>query len=342
MDVKAVLKELCNAAGVNGEADATQVAKKWLSEYTDDIRVDALGNVCGFISAAIQPAPTVMLEAHIDEIGFVVTRIDDGGFVHVSACGGIDNRTLTATEVVIMSEPPLNGVFCSTPPHLKKGEESLPELSERGIDVGMTKEEAVSRISVGTRVVFRPRFDTLLGNRVCSKALDNRAGVAAILGALEIVKGNPLPVNLVVAFCVQEEVGCRGSMTTAFEVQPNAALIVDVSFATTPYSHHSGLGKLGNGPLIGYSPFLNKQLGRNLVSLADKYKIAVQHEVMGSRTGTDADTIGVSGRGVPCALLSIPLRYMHSPVEVVDTTDVEAVSQLMAAFITEEEALNNV
>lgn len=333
MDKKELLRRLCEAPGVNGEDGAAKIVIEYLSVYTDRISVDGMGNVTGLISSEQPDVPTLLLEAHLDEIGFVVTGIDGQGFVHVSNCGGIDNRTLSAAEVVFLSEPPMYGVFCSTPPHLSKGEDSQPELTARGIDVGLTKEEAEQRLPIGTRAVFRPHFDCLLGDRVCAKALDNRAGVAAVLGALDAVKGKSLPFNLAISFCTQEEIGSNGAKTAAFALMPDAAIVVDVSFAASHDMKKSEYGVLGNGAMIGQAPTLNRLMTEQLFRLAEKQGIAVQHEVIGSRTGTDADAIGITGRGIPCALLSIPQRYMHTPVEVVSLGDVEAVSQLMAAFI---------
>ncbi len=333
MELKTVLKDLCMASGVNGITDAAAVAAAYLRAYTEDIRTDAMGNVLGYLPAKTPNAPTLLLEAHIDEIGFVVTQIDSQGFVQLSPCGGIDNRTLTAAEVVILTEPPLYGVFCSTPPHLAKDDEELPEIASRGVDVGLTKAEAEARIPLGTRAVFRPHFDELPKGKVCAKALDDRAGVAVILQALELVKGEALPVNIVASFCVQEEVGCRGSAPAAFAVAPDAALVVDVSFAYTPDADRAQCGVLGDGVMLGYSPILDNRMTQMLKALATQHQIPLQHEVMGSRTGTDADAITIAGRGIPTALLSVPQRYMHTPVEMVSLKDIEATAQLMAAFI---------
>lgn len=341
MDTKMMLKTLCEASGVNGEDGACEVAKKLLSAYTDDIRTDALGNVIGYLPSSKQNAPTVLLEAHIDEIGFVVTGIDAQGFVHVTNCGGVDNRALSAGEVIFLTEPPLFGVFCSTPPHLTKADDPLPDLSGRGVDVGLSKEEAEQRITLGTRAVYRSHFDELLNNRVSSKALDNRAGVAAVLGALERVKGNDLPMNVAVSFSVQEEVGMRGAPTAAFGLMPDAAIVVDVSFAHTHDVSKEKYASLGKGPMIGQAPVLDKNLTAQLFSLAENENIYVQHEVMGGKTGTDADVIGVVGHGVPCALISVPLKYMHTPVEVASLEDIDAVARLMAAFILKGEVPTN-
>ncbi len=332
MNLNAVLKELCFSAGVNGVDDASKTAERYLSQYTRDIHRDALGNVWGFLPSKPN-APTVLLEAHIDEIGFTVSFIDEHGFLHLSACGGVDNRTLSGTSVTVLTQPPINGVFCAVPPHLSQKDEKLPELSERGVDVGMTKEEAKARIPLGTPVVFTPHFECLLNDNVCAKALDNRAGVVAVLQALEYLKDKELPVRLAVAFCVQEELGLRGSRTAAFSIRPDSAVSVDVSFAHTPDADKRECGVLGKGVMLGMSPALDSDITNTLRQLANENNIPYQYEVMGDSTGTDADIIGITAEGVPTSLLSIPLRYMHTPVEMVSLQDIDATAKLLSAFV---------
>ncbi len=337
MELKSMLRALCFASGVNGCREAADVAAQYLSEFTDEIHRDRLENVWGSLKSDTPDAPTLLLEAHIDEIGFTVTQIDDNGFLHVAPCGGVDNRALAAAPVTVLTDPPCNGVFCATPAHLAKDDAPLPEIGERGIDVGMSAKEAKARIPIGTRVVFAAHFEELLNDRVCSKALDNRAGVASILYALSLLKGRSLPFNVVVAFCVQEELGLRGAKTAAYGIRPDAAIVVDVSFAHTPDADKASCGTLGGGVMLGISPILNKNMTDSLRKLAEKQNLPLQYEVMGETTGTNADTVSVTADGISTALLSIPLRYMHTPAEVVSLRDVETVARVIAAFAAEGE-----
>lgn len=332
MKLEKALKELCYASGVNGIDDASKTAEQYLLTYTNDVHRDVLGNVWGFLPSKPN-APTVLLEAHIDEIGFTVSFIDNQGFLHLSACGGVDNRTLSGASVTVLTQPPINGVFCAVPPHLSKKDEKNPELSERGVDVGMTKEEAESKIPLGTRVVFAPHFEYLLNETVCSKALDNRAGVVAILQSLEYLKNKELPVRLAVAFCTQEELGLRGSRTAAFSIRPDAAVSVDVSFAHTPDADRRECGILGKGVMLGMSPALDNDITASLRQLADENNIPLQYEVMGDSTGTNADVISITAEGIPTGLVSIPLRYMHTPVELVSLQDIDNTAKLLSAFV---------
>lgn len=326
------LSRLCSAAGVAGQKEIVQIATELLNPLVDEVTTDAMGNVLGFRRCADETAPTVMLEAHLDEIGFLVTHIDDQGFVYVAAAGGIDGRVLTAQEVLVYGDEVYQGVFCSTPPHLSGKDGELPELGKRGIDVGLTAEEAKAHIPLGSRVTFAPSVSDLNDHVLSSKALDDRAGMAAILHCLRRLDGT-CPVNVAVAFCVQEELGCRGADPATNRIQPDYAIVTDVSFATTPDADPNHCGKLGKGAMIGISPILDEKMSDTLLALAKENEIPYQYEVMGGRTGTDSDHISGCLCGVPTALLSIPQRYMHTPVEVVDLRDVAAVGDLMAAYI---------
>ncbi len=336
MTITETLKQLCEAAGVNGMTEAATVAAELLRELCDAVTVDDSGNVIALRYGTDKEAPALLLEAHIDQVGFVVTGVDEKGFVRVAACGRADTRALPAARVVVYGDKPYHGVFCSVPPHLAK-EAALPELSDLGIDVGMDRLTAIARIHSGDRVAFCPRLDTVGKSRLCGTSLDNRAGCAAILHALEQLKNTPLRRTVAVVFAAKEEVGGQGVVTACYGVKPACALVTDVSFALTPDADPFSCGKLGGGMMLGYAPILDKALTDALEDLAKRESIPYQPEVMGGLTGTDADKITVSRNGVPTALLSVPLRYMHTPVELVDVRDIEAVGDLMAAYIRLEE-----
>jgi len=333
------LEALSDANGVNGMTGAIDVAADLLREYSDDVIMsDQLGNVIGWIRCGKPEALVLMLEAHIDEIGLIATGVDDAGFVRVDRAGAVDPRTLAASEVVIYADPPLPGIFCSTPPHLAAGDHNVPDITAMGIDVGLSAEKAKKRIPPGTRIGFKPGFRRLLGTRVCGKSLDDRAGVAAILHCLELLKDQELSCDLAVVFATGEELGCRGSGPAAFGVDPDFCVAVDVSFAATPDSDPNKCGILGKGPMIGVSPVLDYEMSGQMVSLAAKAGIPFQYEVMAEDTGTDADRISLSRMGVPCSLLSIPLRYMHTAVETADMADIENTGKLIAEYVKSVES----
>ncbi len=333
------LERLCGAAGCAGQNAVSELAVELLRSLVDEVRIDAMGNILALRRADSPDAKTVLLEAHLDEIGFLVTHIDERGFVFVSPVGGVDKRVLSAQPIIIFGKQPLCGVFSCVPPHLSNGEEKLPEITDMAIDVGLDAASAKELIPLGSRVIFAPRFVSLNDTTVSSKSLDDRSGMAAILHCLRQLTDRTMTVA--VAFCVQEELGCRGAAVVAESIKPHYAMVTDVSFALTQDSDARRCGELRKGAMIGISPVLDKQMTDTLKKVALQRGIKHQFEVMAETTGTDADNISISCCGVKTALLSIPLRYMHTPVEMVDITDVAAVGDLMAAWIEQEGARGN-
>lgn len=330
------LNELCCAAGCAGQGEIIKSAFELLRPYVDVIDQDAMGNIIASRRADVPGAPTVMLEAHLDEIGFLVTHVDERGFVFVAPAGGVDKRVLAAQKVVIYGKQPIYGVFSSVPPHLSDGEDKLPDITDMAIDAGLDAEAAKELIPLGSRVGFMPNFTRLDKDVVSSKGLDNRSGMAAVLRCLRNLKDRRM--NVVIAFCVQEELGCRGAAAAARGIQPDYAIVTDVSFALTKDADARHCGEMHKGVMIGISPILDDEMHRELRDLALRRDIPHQLEVMAQTTGTNADIISASCCGIKTALLSIPLRYMHTPIEIVDVCDVAAVGDLMAAWIEEKGA----
>ncbi|MBQ8027217.1 MAG: M20/M25/M40 family metallo-hydrolase [Clostridia bacterium] len=339
MEMFEILCALCHSNGTSGdETAAAQVASQMLEKYMP-VHCDAMGNVIGDTEIA---GSKILLDAHIDRIGFAVTAIDDKGFIKVARVGGIDPIVLSAAEVTVHGKQEVYGVIASTPPHLaSKEEKKAQQIDELALDVGMTKEEAEKIISVGDRITMNGDLQRLLTNRVSGAALDDRCGVAAILRCLEILgdKLNELPIRVMFSSC--EETGSAGAVAGGFSAGADEAIAVDVSFAKAPGTDDSIKAKLGEGTMIGYAPSLNFEMSRRLEKLAKEKGIKYQIEVMGSRTGTNADDIAVSAGGKKTALLSVPQRNMHTAVEIIDLDDIESTAQLMAAYILSREGANN-
>ena len=332
-----MLETLCAASGVSGaENNACEAALSLLRKYAPDAKADKFGCVSGYIGDPDNGKPTVMLEAHIDEIGFIVTYIDDNGFLRVGNCGGTDRRLYAAQTVTIHTiNGDIKGVICTLPPHVASDSSKTMQTEEIAIDAGFpSRKEAEKIISAGDRVTIDNTLAKLCGTRVTSKALDNRAGVAAVLYALELIQGKTLPYNIEVLFASQEEVRGRGAIIAAFNSSADIALVTDVSFAYTSDDKKQDCGTMGKGAMIGISPVLDNEVTNELKKLAKDKSIPYQCEVMGHDTGTDADHISISHGGIRTGLISIPIKYMHTPVEVADTEDIKAVGRLMAAFIT--------
>lgn len=328
-----MLKALCAAPGVAGdEAAAAQAAEQLLAPLGKMHRT-ALGGVVCTLPPRGDKAPTVLLTAHLDQIGMMVTQITEKGFLKVTACGGVDRRSLAGARVTVhTSQGPLPGVVKATPPHLASGKATTETVQALAVDVGMTAGEARQHIAPGDRISFDGEFCALLGDRICAPSLDDRAGCAAVIRAAMLLR-DCTAVNLAVALAPLEEINSAGAATAAFGIAPDFAFAVDVSFATTVGEQREECGELGKGPMIGIAPVLDRALFRGLVQAAKRAEIPYQLEVMGSRTGTDADAIAPSGMGVRTGLVSIPQRHMHTASEIVALCDVENTARLLAEAI---------
>ncbi|MBR4727239.1 MAG: M42 family peptidase [Clostridia bacterium] len=332
-EIDALLQALCAAPGVSGcESGAAAVAASLL-EKEMPVHFDALGSVTGVAEAQ---GETLLLDAHIDQIGLVVTAVDETGFLKFARCGGADTRVLAAAQVTVHGKTPLPGVIISTPPHLRKGDEKKSvDFDDLAIDIGLTQAAAQQLVAPGDRVTFNGDYVHLCGNRVCAPAIDDRAGVAVVLRCLQLLRGVAHPWRLAVQFSVQEETGGCGAQTSTFTLRPKQAIGCDVSFASAPGIDKEKYAALGGGTMIGYAPALDYDMSLRLSALAQEKGIAAQPEVMGGRTGTNCDNIQVSRGGVRTALLSVPLRNMHTACEIVDLADLEASARLIAAYIAE-------
>lgn len=333
MNTIELLKKLTSAVGVSGaEGNVVDLLKEMLAPY-GDVTVDALNNVyCTFGEGY-----HILLDAHLDEIGFVVKAITDDGFIKVSNVGGIDRRMLLASEVSVWGDKEYRGVISTLPPHLQKAddENNAPEIDNIAIDIGLSKDEAIKHISLGDRVTFKRNFEKLLGNQICSSVLDDRSGVCAIILALDELKN--INAKFTIMFSSHEEVGTRGAKVGPYNRDIDEAIAVDVSFGYTPMCKKSDCGEIGKGPMIGISPILDKANSNALISVVKDNDIPYQVEVMGGgHTGTNADVISISEYGIKTSLISIPQKYMHSPIEIVDVTDVENVAKLIVAYAKEK------
>jgi endoglucanase len=340
MDTKKLLLDFSAKTGVAGrEGEAAAFGREILSRF-GKTRVSPLGSVICEVSEPQENAPHILLDAHIDELGLIVTYIEEEGFLRVAAVGGVDRRLLLASPVTVYGREAIKGVVCSIPPHLNKekdgGKNKKPD--EIYIDIGAeSREEAANLARPGDIVTLDSRPRELLNGLVSAKAIDDRAGCAAIIKALEYLELDKTPLNcgLTAVFSAMEEVGGQGARTAAYEIVPTHAVAIDMSFAYTPDSRKDQTGELRKGPMIGFAPILEHDISERLCALAEEQGIPYQREVMGGRTGTNADAIAVSRGGVRTALLSVPQKYMHTPIEAVAVEDVENTARLIAAYVRE-------
>jgi len=313
------------------EQQAAKRIKSVMSAFFDETEIDAFGNVYGIRKCGKKNAKCLLLDAHIDEIGLIVTGEKDG-FLTFAPLGGVDPRILPAREVTVLTEPPRTGVITVAPPHLLSAAEMEKALQydELYIDIG---EESESGVEVGTPVVFDSEPVKLRDGYISGRALDDRASLAAILKAVDMLKGKKIGLDIVVLASVQEELGCRGATVAGYKIDPDLAVVVDVTHGTTPGADKSSTFDCGSGAAIGVGPNISKKLSNILLDIAKDKKIPHSIEVCAGETGTNAWELQVVREGIACALLSIPLKYMHTPVETVKKNDIEAVAKLICEFV---------
>ena len=334
MELIELTKALCALPGPSGfEAPVCSFLAEYVRPFSDEVRVDPLGTLLAVRRCGRPGAKTLLLDAHMDEIGLIVTAVEEG-FLRFSGLGGIDPRTLPALEVrVLCPEGPVYGVVDTMPPHVLKAEDmdKVFELKDLRIDVGMTQEEAERRIPVGTPVVFAAGCAEMGEGLLCGKSLDDRSCAAILTKAYEDLTGKDLNLNLCLMISTQEEVGGRGAVTGSWNAVPDYAIVSDVTFARSTDGKQV-ITELGRGAAIGVGPNMNPALTKELVRYAEENGIAHQIEVCPGRSGTNAEEIQLTRTGVSTALVSLPLRYMHTPSEVVSLEDMESVRKLVAGF----------
>ena len=264
---------------------------------------------------------------------------NQNGFVSFTALGGVDERILPASEVYILGKSRVYGVIGAKPPHLiKKTDKSETEglhIRDLLIDTGLDSSAARELIGVGDPILLRSEYTPLLGSRACSAALDNRAVIAAVLTLLEKVSDADLPYNLLISFTSGEELGLHGAYSANFDTVPDLAVVIDVTHGTTHDSPKNFTSfPLGCGAVICRGPNLRGDITDRIIGLAKESEIPYAIEVAAGCSGTNAWAFQISRGGIPCALISIPLRYMHTTVEVIDTNDIAAVGLLLEKIVT--------
>lgn len=331
------LVELLETPSPSGyETRGQRVWLDYVEQCADDVRTDAYGNAIA-VHEGDPDAPEVVLTGHADEIGFIVRSIDENGFVRPGRIGGSDPSVSRGQHVTIhAADGPVEGVVGQTAIHLREEDDDGPDVSDLWIDVGVeSEEEASERLEIGDPITFSSTVSWLSETRLAARGIDNRVGTwAAAEGFREAVEAGTEATVYAVS-TVQEEVGVKGAQMVGFDLEPDAVVVVDVGHAvdypSAPSDKTSGM-ELGGGPALGRGSTNHPVLFEALRSVADDRKIDVQLEALGVGTGTDADGFFTAAGGIPSQVVSVPNRYMHTPVEVIDTDDIEFVAALLGAF----------
>ncbi|MBS1889150.1 MAG: M42 family metallopeptidase [Actinobacteria bacterium] len=337
-DVPTLLDELLRVGAPSGyEGPAADIWRK-AADFAE-LSYDGIGSTIARVGEA---APLVAIVGHIDEIGLIVTHIDEKGFLWFEPIGGWDPQILVGQRVEVRGPDGLvPGVAGRKPIHLLEPDarKKVVELKSMHIDIGaLDREDAERMVRVGDPVVVRTEPLKVAGSRLVSKSMDNRLGAYVALEATRRTAKGPGPGGSVAGVAaVQEEIGLFGARTSAFELRPDIAIAVDVTHATDAPGideKEVGVHPLGSGPVIGRGSTLSPKVFDLLVETAEAQGIEYSISASGRTTGTDADALQIARSGIPTGLVSIPLRYMHSPVEMVDLLDVEATVELLVAFAT--------
>ena len=336
MNYEQELGRLCALAGPSGfEEPVALAAAELLRPLVDEVTTDRMGSVVGVRRCGREKAPRLLLDAHLDEIGFMVTGHEEG-FLRFAPLGGVDPRMLPDRELTILTQPPSLGVVACLPPHIQTREEmdkSQP-IRELCIDVGLSQEEAQRRVPIGTPAVYRTGCAPLGENLLCGKALDDRACFAVLVDALERLRDVSLDVDLYVLGSTQEETHSTGAITAAYGIVPDLCVAVDVTHGDSPDASKDKTFPLGGGPVIGVGPNCTRWMSKRLERKAEEAGLDCQLEVMSGSSGTNGWPLQVSREGVATAVLSLPLRYMHTPIETVHRKDLADTALLLAAFLS--------
>ncbi len=342
---KTFLFDLLNTPSPTGFELAGQ--RKWadyIRAFADRVENDAYGTAWATHDGADANAPRIMLEAHADEIGFIIKQITKDGFLRVDRIGGSDVATARGRRLTFLGEKgTVRGILGNTAIHLRRdsfSDEKAPKIHELYVDVGASSGDEVRALGlrVGHPAVYADTAELLGENHLVARAIDNRIGGFIIAEVLKKVRQRTAPIaaTLYAVNAVQEEIGGHGARMVAHRLRPDLCIVLDVTHATdTPGIEHAQHGdvKLGGGPAITHGTCNHPKLIARLLEVADSLQIPIQHESSSRYSGTDTDVIFQTRDGIPSALVSMPLRYMHSVVEMADLRDVQRVIDLLAAFV---------
>lgn len=334
------LKRLVASPSPSGfEQPAQQVVRAEIQQFADEVHTDVMGNVI----ATLNPSgrPRAMLTAHCDELGFLIRHIDERGFLYFAPIGGFDPSTLPGERVHVHTPSgPLPGVLGRKPIHLMDSKEraQAPNIEEMWIDIGATdKAEAQGLVPLGSVATRANQLERLRGDLVVSRGMDNKSSILAIVEAMRLLHEQRAKLQAAVFFVasVQEEIGGHGAALAAYDIDPQVALTVDVTFASDhPQTNEVTLGnvRLGSGPTITTGAMVSPRVFQLLTETAQAAGMAYQLDVQAGHTHTDNDSVRLARAGIATGLLNIPSRYMHSSSEVVSLKDIEQTGELMARF----------
>ena len=332
--MKELIKKLSDMRGISGfEHRINNQIKELFMPYSDQVNIDTLGNVIAIKKCDKKDAKKILIEAHLDEIGLLVSNIDERGFLSFVNVGGVDPRILPAAEVIIHGKEDIKGVIGAKPPHLQDGDDSkASKISDMAIDTGLSPETIKSLVTIGDSVTLMQSFGELSDEQISYKSLDDRACVAILIEVMKRLQNCKIDVDVYAVSAVREEVGGYGAMTATYKINPDIAIAIDVCHGITPDNSYSAY-ELGSGCVVTCGPNIHPKVYEKLIETAKNHEIKTEIDVDGGNTGTDAWVIQVVNAGIPTGLLSIPLKYMHTSVETASISDITETANLLTEFI---------
>jgi len=333
---RAFLEELLSTPGPSGyEANSQRVWVEYVSEFADEVHTDDYGNAVATLTGG---DTSVALAGHGDEIGFIVRDLTDDGFVRLGRIGGSDKTVSRGQHVTIhTADGPVSGVVGQTAIHLREvDDDSVPDVAEQHVDVGATDgDELGALVDRGDPITFQQTVTELENGRLSARGMDNRIGIWAAAEGLRRAAEQGVDATVHAVSTVQEEVGLQGAKMVGFDLDPDVAIAADVTHATdspdSPGKRSTGV-ELGSGPVVSRGSTNHPVVVEALRATAEETDIDIQLQATGIRTGTDADAFYTSRGGIPAVNVGLPNRYMHTPVEVIDAEDLEALGALLAGF----------
>jgi len=336
-DIQPFLKELLSAPGLSGfEAPAAKIIEEKWRPLVHELSRSRLGSLHGLRKGtAAGPRPSLLVAAHMDAIGLMVTGIAEGGFLRVTAIGGVDARVLPGQPVTVHGLEDLPGIVVQPSARLlpsEIGDKPVP-LEHLLVDVGRLPRKVNELIRVGDPISFAQPPLELTGETLAGHSVDNRASVAALTVCLEELQNRPHAWDVWAVATVQEETGLIGAYSSSYQLRPQIAIVVDTSWAKGPGANDWNTFPLGKGPTLMWGPNIHPALHKAFKELAERLEIPHAVEITPLHTGTDAVATQVTAEGIPTIALGIPIRYMHTPVEVVAVKDIQRAGRLIAEFI---------
>ena len=330
MDIFETVRTLTQTPGPSGfERSVSKAAAELLRPLTDEVEIDPMGSVIGVRRCGLPNAKRILLDAHLDEVGMIVTGYD-GAFLRFDQLGGIDPRVLVNREVLVLTQPPISGIIAAKQP---EDPDKAAPMSDLRIDTGLPEGDVNRLIPIGTPVSYvQPQFSMGVGI-LAGKSMDDRACFALLLRALELMDPKKLDADVYVLGSVGEETDSRGAITAVHRIAPDYAVAVDVTFGKSPDCSGDDCFPLGENAIVGVGPNIANWMFRRMKEKAAQRQIPIQVEVMAGSSGTNGWDIQIQRSGIATAILSIPLRYMHTPVEVIHEKDLELSARLLAAFV---------